>query len=148
MKTSLKMFTIVLSAIALVNLVGCASETFHPIEKPIAIGDKTYTALVSERVQPWGTNGLTLSLAETQNQDVCQEPGVLLAGTTNIVSTNNASSTGLVVGALYGAVGGAVQGGMTIGAAAIIGHPRVTANGGNAAASSSSSSSATAVANH
>ena len=83
MKTSFRMLAIASLAIVLVNFVGCASEQFREIDKPIVVNGDTYTALVTERVNPLGTNAISLTLIKTDQRPqyaytppVVQRPGV------------------------------------------------------------------------
>lgn len=72
MKTT-RFFAVALLAIILASLVGCASQKFEMIDRPIQVGDKEYTAMITERVNPWGTNAVSLHLAESEvEQPSCQ----------------------------------------------------------------------------
>lgn len=65
-----KIFSIALLVTLMASLVGCANEKFRMVDQPITIGDKTYTALITERVNTWGTNAVSLNLVESKNKIV------------------------------------------------------------------------------
>lgn len=142
-----------LAVVLTVSLTGCSSSKFAKIDDPIVVGDKVYTALFSERVQPWGANAVSLHLIETEinNQVAQQAPKSThrnappqMATRTHVATVNNQGSTGWVNGALQGTVGSAIQGGCMIGAAAAIRPSRTTVNGGNASANAGANSCSSA----
>jgi len=140
------LFKIALMAIVSAGLLGCASQKFQVIDKPINIGDKSYTAIFAERTSPWHGNAVTVSLVESQrgNPNLTQvqqqqvQPNELLTQT-HVVNNNNQGSTGWVNGAFQGAVGDAIMSGGMMGAAALIRPSRVSANGGSGGQSSAMS---------
>jgi len=145
------LFKIALLTIISSSLVGCATQKFVKIDKPIDIGNKSYTALLTERVNPWGGNAISLNLVESQRNTnqlqvqstpqpapTAQQPTELLTET-HVVNSNNQGSIGLINGAFQGSVGDAIMGGGMMGAAALIRPSRVSANGGSGGQSSSMS---------
>jgi hypothetical protein len=164
-------FRIPLLAIV-VSLTGCASSGMKQIDKPIQIGDKTYTGIYAERVNPWGGNATTVAIMESSNGEQrrvdyssrqTDSKDVLSAtprrryteryaeyesserlSNTHIVSDNKQGSIGWANNALHGVAGGAILGATSMGAARLI-RPAIM-KGGNSSSSSSSSASAAAAA--
>lgn len=158
MKVSKTFQVAVLAIIMATILAGCASDSFRRIKDPIIIGDKEYTALLTERVQPWGTSATTLSLVESeleqnapptinQQDQVVQYQQVQNVSTrTHIANSNNQGSAGWAGSAFNGAVGSSIIGGSMVWAAGRIRPSTVTATGGSSSASACSSASAAAAA--
>ena len=137
-----------LLAITLVaTLTGCSSMKFTRIDKPITVEGKVYTALLTERVQPWCTSATTLTLVEStgatrpmQGQAVMYQPPVqVLTKThvqTHVVNSNNQGSAGYA----GGVIGNTILGGGMVGAASVLRPARIA--GGSSSASSSSAACA------
>jgi len=149
MKSKMIQVTLLMAMVTIWS--GCSSMKFTKIDQPIEVDGKIYTALLTERVQPWGTSATTLTLVEStmaqtsQRQQVPMRAAVVppilpqaeLLTQTHVANSNNQGSTGWAGGAFNGSVGNALVGGSMMGAARLIRPARISAQGSASACASS-----------